>query len=167
MRVAISDEEQGVDNSIAVAGHGIARSFALLTCLAAVGAAAARGPADPHRADPVIADPQPSAARHDPDLLPRYALAMRAAIERRWVRPPGLKPNTSCAVEIRQAPSGKVVSARATARCQFDEQGRASVEAAVRKADPLPYDGYESVFARTVVLNFRIAVAEPGAADTP
>ena len=39
--------------------------------------------------------------------------------------------------------------------CPYDEAGRRSVEAAVLKAQPLPYQGFESVFNRTLILNFR------------
>ena len=36
----------------------------------------------------------------------------------------------------------------------MDAAGQDSVERAVLKAQPLPYRGYESVFARTLTLNF-------------
>jgi colicin import membrane protein len=41
-----------------------------------------------------------------------------------------------------------------SASCPYDELGRRSVEAAVLKAQPLPYAGFETVFSRTLTLNF-------------
>ena len=38
--------------------------------------------------------------------------------------------------------------------CPYDALGRRSVEAAVRRAEPLPYAGFESVFNRRLNLNF-------------
>ncbi|MEO6364766.1 MAG: protein TolA, partial [Luteimonas sp.] len=36
----------------------------------------------------------------------------------------------------------------------YDAIGRRSVEAAVLKAQPLPYAGFEEVFNRTLILSF-------------
>jgi colicin import membrane protein len=41
--------------------------------------------------------------------------------------------------------------------CPYDELGRRSVEAAVLKAQPLPYAGFEQVFQRNLTLNFEAA----------
>ncbi|HEX5693842.1 MAG TPA: protein TolA, partial [Arenimonas sp.] len=38
--------------------------------------------------------------------------------------------------------------------CAYDEMGQRSIEAAVLKAQPLPYAGFEKVFRRTLILNF-------------
>ena len=56
---------------------------------------------------------------------------------------------------IRQIPGGEVVSVQISASCPYDELGRRSVEAAVLKASPLPYAGYEDVFMRDPVFKFR------------
>ena len=56
---------------------------------------------------------------------------------------------------IRQIPGGTVIDAQVDPSCPYDEAGRRSVEAAVLKAQPLPYQGFESVFNRTLILNFR------------
>ncbi len=56
---------------------------------------------------------------------------------------------------IRQIPGGEVIDAQVDPSCPYDEQGRRSVEAAVLKAQPLPYRGFESVFTRTLTINFR------------
>jgi colicin import membrane protein len=39
--------------------------------------------------------------------------------------------------------------------CPYDALGKRSVEAAVLKAQPLPYAGFESVFSRELKLNFQ------------
>ena len=47
-----------------------------------------------------------------------------------------------------------MIEARVDPSCPYDELGRRSVEAAVLKAQPLPYAGFEAVFQRTLRLNF-------------
>jgi colicin import membrane protein len=47
-----------------------------------------------------------------------------------------------------------VIDAEVAPSCPYDELGRRSVEAAVLKAQPLPYAGFEAVFSRTLNLNF-------------
>ena len=49
---------------------------------------------------------------------------------------------------------GEVVEVSFTSGCPYDEAGRRSVEAAILRAQPLPYRGYESVFQRTLNFNF-------------
>ena len=46
------------------------------------------------------------------------------------------------------------MSAHAVAPCNADQVTRASIEEAVTKAQPLPYKGYEKVFARELTLIF-------------
>jgi colicin import membrane protein len=59
-----------------------------------------------------------------------------------------------CKLVIRQLPGGEVMDVQVSASCPYDELGRRSVEAAVLKAQPLPYAGFETVFSRTLTLNF-------------
>ncbi len=59
-----------------------------------------------------------------------------------------------CRITIRQLPGGEVSSVEVSPSCPYDELGRRSVEAAVLRAQPLPYAGFESVFARQLNLNF-------------
>jgi colicin import membrane protein len=51
-------------------------------------------------------------------------------------------------------PGGDVMNVEIDSSCPYDALGRRSVEAAVRKAEPLPYVGFESVFNRRPNLNF-------------
>lgn len=91
----------------------------------------------------------------DDGLQARYAAALQAAVTAKWTRPDSIPPGALCRLVIRQLPGGEVVSAEVSSPCSYDEQGRRSIEAAVLKAQPLPYAGFERVFQRTLMLNFR------------
>lgn len=91
----------------------------------------------------------------DDGLRGRYAAALQEAIRAKWIRPENIPAGALCVLRIRQLPGGEVVDAQVEAPCVFDEQGRRSVEAAVLKAQPLPYAGFEPVFARTLTIRFR------------
>ena len=84
-----------------------------------------------------------------------YIAAIQAAILRQWTRPESVRIGEECQVLIRQIPGGEVVSVQVSPNCPYDELGRRSVEAAVLKASPLPYAGYEDVFVRDPVFTFR------------
>lgn len=84
-----------------------------------------------------------------------YQVALMNAILRQWTRPESVKLGQICQVLIRQIPGGEVVSVEISPSCPYDEQGRRSVEAAILKASPLPYAGFEDVFVRNPVLKFR------------
>lgn len=84
-----------------------------------------------------------------------YIAAIQAAILRQWIRPESIRIGQECQVVIRQIPGGEVVSVQVSPRCPYDELGRRSVEAAVLKASPLPYAGYEDAFIRDPVFTFR------------
>ena len=90
----------------------------------------------------------------DADLRGRYAAAIQEAVLRQWTRPESVPVGTRCRVVITQLPGGEVMSAKVQPGCAMDAAGQDSVERAVLKAQPLPYRGYESVFARTLTLNF-------------
>jgi colicin import membrane protein len=90
----------------------------------------------------------------DADLLARYQAALQEAILRNWVRPDSVPLGQRCRIVIRQLPGGEVRDVQVSPSCPYDELGRRSVEAAVLKAQPLPYAGFESVFSRTLNLNF-------------
>ncbi len=83
----------------------------------------------------------------------RYVQALQAAIMQNWIRPEH-EPAVPCRVQIEQAPGGQVLDARVDADCAYDEAGRRSLIEAVRRAEPLPYRGYESVFRRKLSVVF-------------
>lgn len=84
-----------------------------------------------------------------------YRQALMQAIRSNWTQPDNVSPTQVCKIVIRQIPPGEVIDAQVDPSCPYDEQGRRSVEAAVLKAQPLPYRGFEPVFNRTLILNFR------------
>lgn len=90
----------------------------------------------------------------DTGLAARYAAALQEAIESKWTRPETVPLGATCTIVIRQLPGGEVMSAEVASPCAYDEAGRRSIEAAVLKAQPLPYAGFEKVFARNLTLHF-------------
>ena len=84
----------------------------------------------------------------------RYAAALQSAILRQWTRPETVPLGQRCRIRITQIPGGEVIDATVDPSCPYDTRGRRSIEAAVLKAQPLPYAGFESVFRRTLILNF-------------
>ena len=100
------------------------------------------------------ASPPPGNEGVDTDLAAKYAAALQEAILRNWSRPDSVPLGQRCRLTIRQLPGGEVVSVEVAPSCPYDELGRRSVEAAVLKAQPLPYAGFEAVFQRNLTLNF-------------
>lgn len=98
--------------------------------------------------------PPPGNEGVDPGMGARYAAAIQEAILRNWTRPENVPLGQVCRLTITQVRGGTVVKVDFSSSCPYDELGRRSVEAAVRKAEPLPYAGFESVFNRTLNLNF-------------
>ncbi|MGO1071210.1 cell envelope integrity protein TolA [Lysobacter sp. CA199] len=91
----------------------------------------------------------------DAGLAARYAAALQAAIVQKWTRPDSVPLGAGCRLNIRQLPGGSVIAVEVVEPCGYDEQGRRSIEAAVLKAQPLPYAGFEKVFSRNLNVNFR------------
>jgi len=89
------------------------------------------------------------------DLSAKYAAAIQAAVSNQWIRPDSVPLGQRCKVTIRQLPGGEVIDAKVDPSCPYDEAGRRSVEAAVLRAQPLPYRGFESVFQRTLNFTFQ------------
>lgn len=90
----------------------------------------------------------------DTGLLGQYLAAVQNAVTQNWTRPDNM-PNVACVVSIVQLPGGDVMSAKVDAGCPYDEAGKRSIENAVLRAQPLPYQGFESVFKRTLKFTFR------------
>ena len=107
------------------------------------------------RADLPPAD-QVQTGNNGPDtgLLGQYLAAVQNAVTTNWLRPDNM-PNASCVVHIIQLPGGQVMSAKVDSSCPYDEAGRRSIENAVLRAQPLPYQGFESVFQRNLDFTFR------------
>lgn len=98
---------------------------------------------------------QTGAGGQDDDLAARYAAAIQAAVTQNWNRPDSATPGLRCSLNIVQIPGGDVISVTVGSPCNADGPTRNSIEQAVMKAAPLPYQGYEKVFQRAVKFNFR------------
>ena len=105
------------------------------------------------------ADAAASRPRGDPDSKSgkqaAYIVAIRDAVLRQWTRPESVPLGVPCQVAIRQIPGGEVVDVQVAPSCPYDDLGKRSLEAAILKASPLPYAGFEDVFVRDPVLKFR------------
>lgn len=88
------------------------------------------------------------------DLSGQYARALQAHVVDQWMYPPSALAMGACKVHVRQLPGGEVISVDIDESCPEDVGYRRSIEAAVIKASPLPYAGFESVFSREVSMNF-------------
>jgi len=106
---------------------------------------------------PATASPPPGVADGDTSLRAQWISAMLAKIEREWIRPESIRPGSICPIRIRILTGGEVVSAQIQPACPYDDAAKRSVEAAVLKASPLPWAGYESVAVRDFVVRFQPA----------
>ncbi len=100
-------------------------------------------------------NPPPGNNGVDAGLLARYRAALGDAIQRNWIRPDSVPLGQPCKLQIRQLPGGEVIDVQVLEPCPYDDLGKRSLEAAVLKAQPLPYAGFESVFSRTLDLKFQ------------
>jgi colicin import membrane protein len=98
---------------------------------------------------------QTGAGGEDNDLAARYAAAIQSAVTNNWNRPDSATAGLRCTVLITQIPGGDLINVQVTNPCNADQVTRNSIESAVRKAAPLPYQGYEKVFQRSIRFNFR------------
>jgi colicin import membrane protein len=98
---------------------------------------------------------QTGAGGADNDLAARYAAAIQAAVTQNWNRPETASAGLRCTLNITQIPGGEVISASVGTPCNADAATRLSIEQAVMKATPLPYQGYEKVFQRSIKFNFK------------
>jgi colicin import membrane protein len=95
------------------------------------------------------------AAASDSGLRMAYMHAIQRAVMMHWLRPESAQPGLRCAVEIRQDSAGNVTELEIVEPCNADPATRESIVAAVRRAQPLPHEGFESVLAASVRFTFR------------
>jgi len=91
----------------------------------------------------------------DTDLTARYVSAIQQAIRQNWIKPDSVPLSQVCLLVIRQVAGGEVIDVQVDPSCPYDDAGKRSIEAAVLKAQPLPYAGFEKVFNRTLKLKFK------------
>lgn len=90
----------------------------------------------------------------DDGLLAKYMAAIQSAVERQWVRPDSVTSGMRCKLIIKQIVGGEVIDAQVGSPCAMDAAGQESLKRAVMKAQPLPYRGFEDVFARQLNFTF-------------
>ena len=83
-----------------------------------------------------------------------YKFALQQKIVRKWARPASALPGIECVINVRQSSGGDVISVT-VGRCNGDEAVRRSIEAAVRKAAPLPQPDDPSLFQRDLRFTFK------------
>lgn len=91
----------------------------------------------------------------DTEMQGHYIAALTQVVTQNWLRPDTAQPGLRCTVRILQAPGGEVLSAKVVLPCNGDDLTRRSLEAAVLRAQPLPYAGFEPVFEREISFVFR------------
>lgn len=89
----------------------------------------------------------------DDSLLAQYSAALLNAAFQNWMRPDTTQ-SVVCDVNIKQIPGGEVLSATVVEPCRTDALTKQSIEAAILRAQPLPYKGFESVFRREIIFTF-------------
>ena len=87
----------------------------------------------------------------DEGLRARYRALMLQTAEQNWNHI-GAPELTRCKVRFAQIPGGMITKVEFI-DCPYDEQGREFVDRALRK-DPMPYQGFETVFMPRVELTF-------------
>jgi colicin import membrane protein len=96
-----------------------------------------------------------SASSSDSELRVAYIQAVQRAVITHWLRPESAQRGLRCTVEIRQDSVGSVTELEIVEPCNADAATRESIAAAVRRAEPLPHEGFESVQAASVRFVFR------------
>lgn len=87
-------------------------------------------------------------------LRGQYEAAIRQHVSRNWRMPSGYEAGQTCEVRVTQIPSGDVTDVRILS-CEGGTAFRDSVEAAVRRASPLPPAPDPEVFSRNIEFTFR------------
>jgi colicin import membrane protein len=87
-------------------------------------------------------------------LLDEYVRLIENRIEQNWIPPATAKAGLECVVNVTQIPSGDIVDVR-VGRCNGDDAVVRSIEAAVRRASPLPKPPLPALFERNLVVIFR------------
>jgi colicin import membrane protein len=93
-------------------------------------------------------------AARDAELLDQYIRLIQDRIERSWIPPASARAGLECIVNVVQIPSGDVIDAR-VGRCNGDAAVVSSIEAAVKRASPLPRPPDPKLFARNLELIFK------------
>jgi colicin import membrane protein len=88
------------------------------------------------------------------DEMTAYLFALQQRVVRNWSPPPSRPDGLSCEVRVRQTPGGEVLDARVLS-CNGDAAVERSIEAAVRRASPLPVPQNSLLFDSTIIFEFK------------
>ena len=102
-----------------------------------------------------LAREQAQAEERRGDLLDEYIARIAERVTRNWIRPPTTQSGIRCEVRVVQIPGGAIIDQAIAGRCNADESTRRSILAAVERTADLPYEGFEDVFSREIVFEFR------------
>ena len=94
-----------------------------------------------------------TAARNSDDMA-AYLFALQQKVVRNWSPPPSAQNGLDCEVLVRQTPTGEVLDARVL-NCNGDSAVERSIEAAVRRASPLPVPQNSLLFEPSIRFVFR------------
>ncbi len=100
------------------------------------------------------ADEQRFAARNSAEMA-AYQFAIAQKVRQSWAVPASAGPETRCSVRVTQLPGGEVVGVNIIS-CNGDEAVLRSVEAAIRRASPLPEPADPDLFDRNLTLNLTL-----------
>ncbi len=100
------------------------------------------------------ADERRFAARSSTEMA-AYQFAIAQKVRRSWAVPASAGPETRCTVRVTQLPGGEVVGVNIIS-CNGDEAVRRSVEAAIRRASPLPEPSDPDLFDLNLTLNLTL-----------
>ncbi len=78
---------------------------------------------------------------------------IRDKVTRNWIRPPSARAGVNCEVHVTQVPGGAVTGVQ-IGSCNGDDAVRASIEAAVLRASPLPMPSDADLFDRNLKFDF-------------
>jgi colicin import membrane protein len=85
--------------------------------------------------------------------LARYQAILTQRVQRFWVEPASANEGVDCYVLVSLLPSGDVIDARIQ-KCNGDQAVQRSIEAAVRRASPLPLPDNPALFDRNLRIRF-------------
>lgn len=87
-------------------------------------------------------------------LKSQYVAAIKNAVDKQWQRPISAKVGLKCQIKVNQIPGGMVVDVTIGSPCNTTAAVKTSIINAVKKAEPLPFSGFESVFDRRINFTF-------------
>ncbi len=92
----------------------------------------------------------------DDSLQAQYFAAIQNAITNNWLRPDSTQAGLRCTIRIVQIPGGDVIGVQLSSPCNADPQTRNSIEQAVKRASPLPYERFRKRFPARLQFEFHL-----------